>query len=219
MPSDPPPPEGTRHVVVIVDDDPRVCASIDSLLRSVGIETQMHSSAQAVLEAGLPDVNCCLVVDIRMPGLGGLEFQSRLQERGEDPAIIFVTGHGDIPMTVQAMKAGAVDFLAKPFRDQDLLDAVAHALERDRERRQERGELNAARALYDRLTPREREVMAGVVRGLLSKQIAGELGLSEITIKLHRSSVMKKMGTRSVADLVRLAEFIVRGADRGSVPH
>lgn len=219
MPSDPPPPEGTRHVVVIVDDDPRVCASIDSLLRSVGIETQMHSSAQAVIEAGLPDVNCCLVVDIRMPGLGGLEFQSRLQERGEDPAIIFVTGHGDIPMTVQAMKAGAVDFLAKPFRDQDLLDAVAHALERDRERRRERGELNAARALYDRLTPREREVMAGVVRGLLSKQIAGELGLSEITIKLHRSSVMKKMGTRSVADLVRLAEFIARGADRGPVPH
>jgi FixJ family two-component response regulator len=202
-------------MVVIVDDDPRVCASIDSLLRSVGIETLVYSSAQAVLEAGLPDVNCCLVVDIRMPGLGGLEFQTRLQERGEDPAIIFVTGHGDIPMSVQAMKAGAVDFLAKPFRDQDLLDAVAHALARDRERRQERGELNAARALYDRLTPREREVMAGVVRGLLSKQIAGELGLSEITIKLHRSSVMRKMGTRSVADLVRLAEFIARGGDRG----
>jgi FixJ family two-component response regulator len=219
MPSDPPLPEGMRQMVVIVDDDPRVCASIDSLLRSVGIETRMHSSAQAVLEAGLPDVNCCLVVDIRMPGLGGLEFQTRLQERGEDPAIIFVTGHGDIPMSVQAMKAGAVDFLAKPFRDQDLLDAVAHALARDRERRQERGELNAARALYDRLTPREREVMAGVVRGLLSKQIAGELGLSEITIKLHRSSVMRKLGMRSVADLVRLAEFIARGTDRGGVSH
>jgi FixJ family two-component response regulator len=163
-------------MVVIVDDDPRVCASIDSLLRSVGIETLVYSSAQAVLEAGLPDVNCCLVVDIRMPGLGGLEFQTRLQERGEDPAIIFVTGHGDIPMSVQAMKAGAVDFLAKPFRDQDLLDAVAHALARDRERRQERGELNAARALYDRLTPREREVMAGWCVACSASRLPGNWG-------------------------------------------
>ena len=207
------PPGDNKQIVLVVDDDPLVRASMDSLLRSVGLSTRTFASATEVLEADLPDANCCLVVDIRMPQIGGLEFQTRLIARGDDVPIIFVTGHGDIPMSVKAMKAGAVDFLAKPFRDQDMLDAVASALARDKERRAARSDLAASRALYDRLTPREREVMAGVVRGLLNKQIAGELGLSEITIKLHRSSLMKKMGTRSVADLVRAAEFLTRHAD------
>jgi FixJ family two-component response regulator len=202
-----------QQIVMIVDDDPLVRGSMATLFRSVGLGVMKFTSAIEVLEAKLPDVNSCLVVDIRMPQLGGLEFQTQLLERGDNVPIIFVTGHGDIPMSVQAMKAGAIDFLAKPFRDQDMLDAVASALARDREWRAATNDLASMRALFKRLTPREREVMAGVVRGLLNKQIAGELGLSEITVKLHRSSLMKKMETRSVADLVRAAEYLDRHSD------
>lgn len=212
MQPDPISSQNEQQIVIIVDDDPLVRKSMDSLFRSVGLGTQAFGSAIEILDAELPDLNSCLVVDIRMPKLGGLEFQARLVERGDDVPIIFVTGHGDIPMSVKAMKAGAVDFLAKPFRDQDMLDAVASALARDKEQRAARADLATSRGLYERLTPRERQVMAGVVRGLMNKQIAGELGLSEITVKLHRSSLMKKMKLRTVADLVRAAEFLDRNA-------
>jgi FixJ family two-component response regulator len=195
-------------IVVIVDDDPLVRGAMDSLFRSVGLKTRCHPSALDALASELPDRVCCLVVDVRMPQVGGFEFQSRLAERGADVPIIFVTGHGDIPMTVKAMKAGAVDFLAKPFRDQDLLDAVDAALARSRELRAANRVLSDARARYASLTPREREVMAGVTRGLLNKQVAGELGIAEITVKLHRSSLMKKMGVRTLPDLVRLGESL-----------
>ncbi|MBO9621236.1 MAG: response regulator transcription factor [Sphingomonas sp.] len=195
-------------VVVIVDDDPLIRGAMDSLFRSVGMETRCHGSALDALAGALPDAVCCFVVDVRMPQVGGFEFHSRLAERDPDVPIVFVTGHGDIPMTVKAMKAGAVDFLAKPFRDQDLLDAVNVALERSRETRAAKRVTAEARARYDSLTPREREVMAGVTRGLLNKQVAGELGLAEITVKLHRSSLMKKLGVRTVPDLVRLAESL-----------
>jgi FixJ family two-component response regulator len=195
-------------IVVIVDDDPLVRGAMDSLFRSVGLETRCHPSALDALASDLPDRVCCLVVDVRMPQVGGFEFQSRLAERGADVPIIFVTGHGDIPMTVKAMKAGAVDFLAKPFRDQDLLDAVDAALARSRELRAADRVLSDARTRYASLTPRERQVMAGVTRGLLNKQVAGELGIAEITVKLHRSSLMKKMGVRTLPDLVRLGESL-----------
>ena len=202
--------EDAAQIVMIVDDDPLVRGSMDSLFRSVGLETRVYSSAQEVLDGTLPDTTCCLVVDIRMPHISGLEFQTRMADRGEGVPIIFVTGHGDIPMSVKAMKAGAVDFLAKPFRDQDMLDAVAAALARDADRRFAETGLAAGRARFHTLTVREREVMTGVVKGLLNKQIAGDLGLSEITVKLHRSSLMKKMAVRSVADLVRAAEALER---------
>ncbi|WP_109806937.1 response regulator transcription factor [Sphingosinithalassobacter portus] len=194
--------------VVIVDDDPLVRGSMESLFRSVGLAARSHASAIEALEAPLPDAASCLVVDIRMPHLGGFELQQRLGERGARVPIVFVTGHGDIPMSVRAMKAGAVDFLPKPFRDQDMLDAVQSALAGDRERRARGDAVRQVREQHARLTPREREVMAGVVRGLLNKQIAYELGLSEITVKLHRSSLMKKLGLRTVPDLVRTAQIV-----------
>ncbi len=197
-------------LVIIVDDDSLVRDSIDSLLRSVGLKTLCFGSALEVLEAQLPNVASCLIVDVRMPQIGGFEFKTRLSDRGDDIPIIFITGYGDIPMSVKAMKAGAIDFLPKPYRDQDLLDAVTTALARDRERRSERLDLQAGRELYDRLTPREKEVMAGVCRGLLNKQVAGELGITEITVKLHRSSLMKKVGARTFADLIRINDLLVR---------
>lgn len=197
-------------LVIILDDDQLVRESIDSLLRSVGLRTLSFASAQEVLDTALPDVTSCLIVDVRMPQIGGFEFKSRLTDRGDDIPIIFVTGYGDIPMSVKAMKAGAIDFLPKPYRDQDLLDAVTTALSRDSERRSARVDLDAGRALYDRLTPREKEVMAGVCRGLLNKQVAGELGITEITVKLHRSSLMKKLGARTFAQLIRINDFLVR---------
>lgn len=197
-------------LVIILDDDQLVRESIDSLLRSVGLKTLSFASAQEVLDTALPDVTSCLIVDVRMPQIGGFEFKSRLTDRGDDIPIIFVTGYGDIPMSVKAMKAGAVDFLPKPYRDQDLLDAVTTALSRDSERRSARVDLDAGRALYDRLTPREKEVMAGVCRGLLNKQVAGELGITEITVKLHRSSLMKKLGAKTFAQLIRINDFLVR---------
>lgn len=197
-------------LVIILDDDALVRDSIDSLLRSVGLKTLCFGSAQDVLDADLPDVTSCLIVDVRMPQIGGFEFKTRLTERGDDIPIIFVTGYGDIPMSVKAMKAGAIDFLPKPYRDQDLLDAVTTALSRDRERRAARLDLQAGQELYDRLTPREKEVMAGVCRGLLNKQVAGELGITEITVKLHRSSLMKKLGAKTFAELIRINDFLVR---------
>lgn len=202
------PTDSDPRVVMIVDDDPLVRSSMDSLFRSVGLRTQLFASAREVLETPLPDATCCIVMDIRMPQMSGLEFQARLNARGDGVPLIFITGHGDIPMSVKAMKAGAVDFLAKPFRDQDILDAVESALDQDGRRRARHRELADSRARFDALTPREKEVMAGVTRGLLNKQVAGELGISEITVKLHRSSLMKKMGVRALADLVRLAEAV-----------
>ena len=201
--------------VIIVDDDAIVRGSMDSLFRSVGLRTSLYENAHDFLNAPSPTSVSCLVLDIRMPQVSGLDLQSRLHEKGDRTPIIFVTGHGDIPMTVRAMRAGAVDFLSKPFRDQDMLDAVNRALERD-------GQLGADAAaikkLVDRhatLTPRELQVMALVCSGLMNKQAAGELGLSEITVKLHRASLMKKMGAKTVADLVRMHEAIERNTAAG----
>ncbi|MDE1918692.1 MAG: response regulator transcription factor [Sphingomonadales bacterium] len=194
--------------VVIVDDDRLVRASLDSLFRSVGYATRLHGSAKDALAAPWPDTLTCVVTDVRMPDLGGFELQAWLAACQAQVPIIFITGHGDIPMTVRAMKAGAVDFLSKPFRDQDMLDAVKAAMDRARANREvERGHAQA-RSLYETLTPRERDVLWGVVRGLLNKQIAGELGIAEITVKLHRANVMRKMGVRRVPDLVRLTDAL-----------
>lgn len=204
------PADDQASIVIILDDDALVRDSIDSLLRSVGLKTLCFGFAQEVLDADLPDVPSCLIVDVRMPQIGGFEFKTRLTERGDDVPVIFITGYGDIPMGVKAMKAGAVDFLPKPYRDQDLLDAVTAALTRDRERRSARLNLQAGQELYDKLTPREKEVMSGVCRGLLNKQVAGELGISEITVKLHRSSLMKKLGAKTFAELIRINDFLAR---------
>ncbi|MHA6720993.1 response regulator transcription factor [Sphingomonas sp. RS6] len=194
--------------MLVVDDDPHVRGSLDSLFRSVNLDVRHFASGQALLDTPLPDAPSCLVVDVRMPQLGGFECAERLIERGVDIPMIFLTGHGDIPMSVKAMKAGAVDFLTKPFRDQDMLDAVNAGLARASERWTASREAQSTRQRAQTLTSRERQVMAGVVRGLLNKQIAGELGIAEITVKLHRSSLMKKMGLRTVPDLVRAAAMI-----------
>lgn len=198
----------TEALVLIVDDDAEVRSALANLFASVGLETATYGSAADLLEAGRPDVPACLVLDVRLPGTGGLEVQSQLARAGIEIPIVFMTGHGDIPMTVRAMKAGAVDFLAKPFRDQDMLDAVSGAIEQDRERRADRRRVDELRALYARLTPREAEVMGYVTRGLLNKQIGGEMDLAEITVKIHRGNMMRKMGAASVADLVRMAEAL-----------
>lgn len=199
-----------RPLIIIVDDDRMVRDGLDNLFRSMGYATLCYASAQEVLEGPIPDTLACIVTDVRMPRIGGLEFQQTLADRGIDIPIVFITGYGDIPMSVRAMKAGAVDFLAKPVRDQDLLDAVNAALELARERRTNSDELKTVRQLYEKLTQREREVMQGVVKGLLNKEIAGELDIAEITVKLHRGSVMRKMGVRRVPDLVRFAGMLAR---------
>lgn len=194
--------------VVIVDDDPGVRDALDSLFRSVGMATQLYGSAAEMLQADLPRSPGCLILDVRLPGLSGLDFQDQLAKHGIDLPVVFMTGHGDIPMTVRAMKAGAVDFLSKPFRDQDMLDAVTNAVERDRQQRAESAATEVLRAEYETLTSREREVMGHVVAGLMNKQVAGVIGLSEITVKIHRGNVMRKMGVRTLADLVRKAEAL-----------
>jgi FixJ family two-component response regulator len=198
----------TESVVFIVDDDESLREALKSLLRSVGLRVEAYGSGADFLKTKLPDAAACLVLDVRLPGVSGLDFQSELAKADIHIPIIFITGHGDIPMTVRAMKAGAVEFLTKPFRDQDLLDAVQIALERDRARRTQDKTVREVRDHFEALTPREQEVIGFVTAGLMNKQIAAELGVSEITVKVHRGNVMKKMGARSLADLVRMADTL-----------
>ncbi|MGA8320191.1 MAG: response regulator transcription factor [Xanthobacteraceae bacterium] len=194
--------------VFVVDDDASVREALDGLFRSIGLQAKTFGSAAEFLQNKLPDAPSCLVLDVRLPGLSGIDFQTELAAAGLHIPIIFMTGYGDIPMTVKAMKAGAVEFLPKPFRDQDMLDAVQQALERDRERRERNSGLDKLKSSFDTLTPREQEVMGLVTAGLMNKQVAGEIGVSEITAKVHRGNIMRKMGAKSLAELVRMADAL-----------
>jgi FixJ family two-component response regulator len=197
-------------VVFVVDDDASMRRSLDTLLRSVGLDVQLFPSAQEFMNAERPDAPGCIVLDVRLPGMSGLAFQQELAKAGIGFPVIFITGHGDVPMTVRAMKAGAIEFLTKPFDDQVLLDAVHAAIERDRSRRRDAAGLAGLQGRYRSLTEREREVMKLVVAGGANKQIAAELGLSLVTVKVHRGQVMRKMQARSVAELVRMADRLGR---------
>ena len=199
---------GDEAIVFVVDDDQDYRDSLEALFNSVDLKVESFGSATELLGRKLPDVVSCLVVDVRLPGLSGLDFQAELSKTNISIPIIFMTGHGDIPMSVKAMKAGAVDFLTKPFRDQDMLDAVTIALERDRMRRKAEQQLAHLRSRLERLSQREREVLALVATGLRNKQIAFQLNVAEITVKAHRGHVMQKMGAQSVADLVKMAEAL-----------
>ena len=199
---------GELPIVYVIDDDESMRRALTNLFQSVSLRVEVFGSAPELLQRSLPDVASCLVLDIRLPGLSGLDFQTELAKANIRIPIIFMTGHGDIPMTVRAMKAGAVDFLAKPFRHQEMLDAVAMAIERDRKRRKDEKMISNAQALFETLTPRERDVLALVAAGRMNKQIAAEIGIAEITVKIHRGHIMKKMGTRSLADLVRITEML-----------
>ncbi|MBY5334611.1 response regulator transcription factor [Rhizobium leguminosarum] len=195
--------------IIVIDDDPEIREALGSLLRSVGFAVNLLASVGDFLRSGRPNGPTCLVLDVRLPGQSGLDFQLELSRENIQLPIVFITGHGDIPMSVKAMKGGAVEFLTKPFRDQDLLDAVHVGLARDRAWLENEKSLATVRARFDRLTPREREVMALVVTGRLNKQIASDLGVSEITVKVHRSQVMQKMGTRSLPELARMADKLM----------
>ena len=195
-----------NRTVLVVDDDPALRESVGRLLRSLGIETQLFASISDFLEADPPDGPSCLVLDVRLPGKSGLDLQRELAAANRELPIIFITGHGDIPMTVQAMKGGAIEFLTKPFRDQDLLDAIQLGLSRDRDRRESEKALTALRERFASLSPRERDIMIEVARGRLSKQIAGDIGIAEATVKVHRSRVMQKMKARSLPELGRMAD-------------
>jgi FixJ family two-component response regulator len=197
-----------RAVVHVVDDDASLCGALESLFESVGLDTLTYGAARDFLNASLADQPGCIVIDIRLPDMSGLEFQAQLTQVGVRLPVIMITGYGDIPMTVRAMKRGAVDFLSKPFRDQDMLDAVMAAIERDRQRRTADDNASQVRQRFGTLTPRERQVMMLVTTGKMNKQVAGELGVSEITAKIHRGAAMRKMGARTLADLVRMADVV-----------
>jgi FixJ family two-component response regulator len=202
------PASAEQPIVFVIDDDASMRRALTNLFQSVGLKVEVFGSAPEMLHGKLPDFASCLVLDIRLPGLSGLDFQTELAKANIHIPIIFMTGHGDIPMTVRAMKGGAVDFLSKPFRDQDMLDAVVTAIERDRKRRDADKIVANLQTLFETLTPREREILALVSSGLMNKQVAAELGLAEITVKIHRGHIMKKMSAKSLADLVRKAETL-----------
>jgi FixJ family two-component response regulator len=202
------PASAAEPIVFVIDDDVGMRATLSSLFRSMGLRVELFGSAQEFAQIKMPDVASCLVLDIRLPGVSGLDFQAKLAEADIRIPIIFMTGHGDIPMSVRAMKAGAIDFLTKPFRDQDILDAVIRAIERDKNRRDSEKGVSELRVLFDSLTSREREVMEHVVTGLMNKQIAAKLGITEITVKVHRGHMMRKMKARSVIDLVATADLL-----------
>ena len=204
-----------ESAVFIVDDDDALRAAVGRLCRSIGLNVVLLASAREFLAQKLPDAPCCLVLDVRLPGLGGLDFQAELAKTNIRTPIIFLTAYGDIPMTVKAMKAGAIEFLTKPFRDQDLIDAIQLALERDRKRREEESVVSLLRSKFETLSPREQEVMAYVTSGLLNKQIATEIGIAENTVKLHRGHVVEKMGAKSLAELVRMADILGMHGPKG----
>ncbi len=208
MPENPKQAPGRESVVFVIDDDPGVRASLQSLLRSIGLKVETFNSAAEFVVNKIPSVPSCLVLDVRLPGVGGLDFQAELAKQNIRIPIIFITGHGDIPMTVRAMKAGAVEFLPKPFREQDMLDAVRAGLARDRARLEDEKAISQLQTNYQSLTAREQQVMALVTSGLMNKQIAGEIGVSEVTVKVHRGNAMRKMGARSLAELVRMADAL-----------
>jgi len=196
----------TTPTVIVIDDDPAIREALGSLIRSVGFEAKLLASVGEFLKSGRPEGASCLVLDVRLPGQSGFDLQRELTEMRIQLPIIFITGHGDIPMSVRAMKGGAIEFLTKPFRDQDFLDAIHAGLARDRARRENDQALSAVKARFEALTPREREIMIQVVRGRLSKQIAGDLNISEITVKVHRSNMMRKMKAESLPELGRIAD-------------